>query len=180
MPNTTKDMPTQKKDPWVYRLESRRSISQKTNRTKTSHTQDSKNPELHTHKKEKKKRHTTETGAFRHHKQHTGKCQARNLGEETIKLQKSPDPNDMRPIWGFRSKLRMAKSTNQIAIKKQDRTECQGMEETLQRWEEWAKECSSKDKALLTPKIEHITDQKWEKEATEFQRTIEKYANKLA
>ena len=49
---------------------------------------------------------------------------------------------------------------------KQDETECQGMGETLKRWEEWAEECFCKDHDILKPRIEHITEGEWEKDIT--------------
>ena len=37
--------------------------------------------------------------------------------------------------------------------------ECQGMQKMLERWEEWTKECFSKEQQELIPKTEHITEQ---------------------
>ena len=36
------------------------------------------------------------------------------------------------------------------------------MGETLERWEEWTKECFRKEQKELKPMIEHITEQEWE------------------
>ena len=42
---------------------------------------------------------------------------------------------------------------------KKDGTECQGMTETMKRWEEWAAECCSEKPDRLTSKIVHIPEQ---------------------
>ena len=64
----------------------------------------------------------------------------------------------MQPIWGFQSKLRVGKTSNHIAMKKQDGAEFQGLPETLKRWGEWKQECFRKDKAHLEPQIERIPE----------------------
>ena len=42
------------------------------------------------------------------------------------------------------------------SVKKQDGTECQGLDETLKRLEEWAKEFFSNIQDTMKPRIEHI------------------------
>ena len=73
----------------------------------------------------------------------------------------------MQPIWQYQSKLRMNSTNNHISIKKKDGTECQGMGETLERWEEWTKECFIKEQKSLTPNIEHIRGPEWGKPFTQ-------------
>ena len=60
----------------------------------------------------------------------------------------------------------MNKTANHVAVKKQYGAGCQGMGETLKRWEEWAKECFRKDQDSLKPRIEHITEGEWENDIT--------------
>ena len=69
----------------------------------------------------------------------------------------------MGPIWQYQRKIRMANTSNQAIIKKEDGTDCQGIEETIKRWEEWTKKNFSKEQEELIPKISHITEQEWEK-----------------
>ena len=64
-----------------------------------------------------------------------GKWKTRQLEVTLQKLQDAAGNNDTQPIWQYQSKLRMNSTNNHIAIKK-DATECQGMGETLERWEE--------------------------------------------
>ena len=99
-----------------------------------------------------------------------GKWRIRQLEATSQKLQEAAGNNDMHPIWKYQSRLRMTSTNNHIAIKKKDGTERQGLGETLTRWEEWAEECFSKEQKNLTPKIEHIREQEWEKP---FTRTAE-------
>ena len=49
----------------------------------------------------------------------------RKLEDASEKLQTAAYMNDMRPIWGLQSKLRMGRAEN-IAIKKKDVAECHG------------------------------------------------------
>ena len=86
----------------------------------------------------------------------------RQLGNSLQKLQEAADNNNMQPIWMYQSKIRMNTMNNQAIIKKKDGTDCQGMEEMLRRWEEWAKECFSKEQTELKPKITYIAEQEWE------------------
>ena len=88
-----------------------------------------------------------------------GKWKTRQLESSLKKLQEAADNNDAQPIWDLQNKLRMGKTANHVEIKKQDGTECQGMEETLKRWEEWAMECFTKRQDSLKPRIEHITEE---------------------
>ena len=94
------------------------------------------------------------------------------IEEASSKLQKEADQNDMPPIWNYQRKPRKTKSANNIAIKKQDGTERQGMQETMKRWGEWEDECFRKDKARLKPKIEQIPDQEWDKVTMRVQESI--------
>ena len=68
----------------------------------------------------------------------------------------------MRPIWKYQINIRINTTHSQAIIKKKDGTECQGMTEMLERWEEWAKECFSKEHKDLAPRIMHITEKEWE------------------
>ena len=62
------------------------------------------------------------------------------------KLQDAADNNDMKPIWQYQRKVRTINTNSQATIKKKDGTDCQGIEETIKRWEEgWAKENFSKE-----------------------------------
>ena len=62
------------------------------------------------------------------------------------KLQEAADNNDMKPIWQYQRKVRIINTNSQATIKKKDGTDCQGIEETIKRWEEgWAKENFSKE-----------------------------------
>ena len=61
------------------------------------------------------------------------KWQTRQLEEPLKKLQKAAGNNDIRLIWEFQSKLRMGKTANHVAFKKQDGAECQRLGETLKR-----------------------------------------------
>ena len=45
------------------------------------------------------------------------KWKTRQLEASLKKLQEAADNNDMKPIWQFQSKLRMATTTNRVAIK---------------------------------------------------------------
>ena len=92
-----------------------------------------------------------------------GKWKTRQLEASLRNLQEA-DNNDMQPSWDFQNKLRMNKTANHVAIKKQDGTECQGLGETLKRWEEWTNECFSKSQDSIQPRIEHITEEEWGKE----------------
>ena len=78
---------------------------------------------------------------------HTRKRQTRKIGEEEEagRLQKSADRNNTHKIWGFRIRIRAAASTKNIEIKKMDGSECQGMSETMKRWEEWTAEFRIKE-----------------------------------
>ena len=52
----------------------------------------------------------------------------------------------MKPIWQYQRKVRIINTNSQATIKKKDGTDCQGIEETIKRWEEgWAKENFSKE-----------------------------------
>merc|ERR1712105_519867 len=92
-----------------------------------------------------------------------GKWRTRQLENSLRKLQEAADNNDMGPIWQYQRKIRMTNTNNQAIIKKEDGTDCQGIEETIKRWEEWAKKNFSKEQEELIPKISHITEQEWEK-----------------
>ena len=46
------------------------------------------------------------------------------------------------------------------------------MKEALQRWDEWAKECFSKDQSPLKPRIEQITDQERGKDNTDIPESL--------
>ena len=69
----------------------------------------------------------------------------------------------MKPIWQYQRKVRTINTNSQATIKKKDGTDCQGMEETIKRWEEWAKENFSKEQKELKPKIPYISEQEWGK-----------------
>jgi len=85
----------------------------------------------------------------------------RQLENALQKLQEAADNNDMQPIWKYQSRIRMSNANNQAIIKKKDGTDCQGMGEMLTRWEEWTKECFSKEQSELKPKISYIAEQEW-------------------
>ena len=54
-----------------------------------------------------------------------GKWKTRQSEASLRKLQEESDDNDMLPIFDLQNKLRMNKTANRVAIKKQDGTECQ-------------------------------------------------------
>ena len=68
-----------------------------------------------------------------------------NIAEKADRLQKACQ-NKMHPIWGYQRKLRTAARTKNDATKKTDGADCQGMSETMKRWEEWMAECIGKEK----------------------------------
>ena len=74
----------------------------------------------------------------------------------------------------------MNNTNNQPIIKKKDGTECQGMDEMLERWEEWTKECFSKEKKELKPKITYIAEQEWGNNFTEAPRDLHHIREKSA
>ena len=96
-----------------------------------------------------------------------GKWRTRQLESSLKKLQDAADNNDMKPIWQYQRKVRTINTNSQATIKKKDGTDCQGMEETIKRWEEWAKENFSKEQKELKPKISYISEQEREKDFIE-------------
>ena len=60
--------------------------------------------------------------------------------EASERLQIAAGQKNMRLIWDYRRKLRNAANARNIATKKKDGTDCQGMGETMKRWEEWTEE----------------------------------------
>ena len=74
-----------------------------------------------------------------------GKWRTRQLENSLKKLQEAADNNDMKPIWQYQRKVRIINTNSQATIKKKDGTDCQGIEETIKRWEERTKENFSKE-----------------------------------
>ena len=83
---------------------------------------------------------------------------SKKIEEETDRLQKEADRNNMLPIWGLHRRLRANTNSRNIAIKKTDGTEWQGMKETMKRWEDWTEVCFRRNKNQLAPKIEPVHD----------------------
>ena len=73
-----------------------------------------------------------------------GKWETRQLEESLKNLQEAADSNDIQPIWDFQNKLRMGKTSNRVAIKKQDGAECQGMEKHSKDGKNGPKNASAK------------------------------------
>ena len=76
-----------------------------------------KDTKLRTHRKEKKMAIRTKrsrTGTITHT---LGKWKTRQLEASLKKLQEAAGNNDMRPIWDLLNKLRMGKTSNDVAIK---------------------------------------------------------------
>ena len=80
------------------------------------------------------------------------KRHARIIEEEADRLQKQADQNDMHPIWDYQCHLRNIANARNVEIKKTEGTECQGMSETMKRWEERTAECFSKNQGNLDQK----------------------------
>ena len=72
---------------------------------------------------------------------------------------------------GLPKQIANGQNSQPCSYKKQDGAVCQGMGETIERREEWAKECFSKERNSLKPKIEHIADDEWEKQSHEHRET---------
>lgn len=92
-----------------------------------------------------------------------GTWRDRQLEASLQKLQEAANNNDMQPIWKYQRNIRMNTMHSQAIIKKKDGKECEGMKEMLERWEEWTKECFSKEHKDLAPRIIHIAEQEWGK-----------------
>ena len=65
--------------------------------------------------------------------------------EEAERLQKA-DQNKMHSAWDYQRRLRTTTSTKNTATQKTDGTDCQGMSETMEGWDERAEECLIKEK----------------------------------
>ena len=65
---------------------------------------------------------------------------------------------------GISEQVTDEKAANHVEVKKRDWEECQGLDETLKRWEESTKECFGKSQESLEPRIEHIPETEWGKE----------------
>ena len=65
------------------------------------------------------------------------------------------DRNNTHPIWDYQCKLRTNTSTRNTAIEKTEGTECQGVNETMKRWEEWTSECFRKKRPPKTKNRTH-------------------------
>ena len=96
----------------------------KTDTGPAKYTQSSKDMELCTYREKKGKCDQIRKRTYWDHHSDTREMGNAETSKRTKKLQQAADRNDMRPIWGFRRKLRMGGSENSLSIKKLGGAEC--------------------------------------------------------
>ena len=87
----------------------------------------------------------------------------RKLAQDSVKLQKSEDKHDQKPIWKYQKMLsrKIKQHDKHYVLNNTDGTQTSTKEERRQRWAEWTEQCFQQDPITQEPTVLHITEPIW-------------------